>query len=53
MITKEMRIKIEEIARVALEHKEVSSYVGRELDLSENELDEVYQILESMLNPTE
>ena len=45
----EMRIAIEEIARVALENEDISRHVGRELDLSEQYLDEVYVVLEKSL----
>jgi len=49
-IDKEMRLVIEEIARVALEREEVSRYIGRELDLSDKYLDEIYKVLEALLN---
>ena len=49
----EMRIAIEEIARVALENEDISRHVGRELDLSEQYLDEVYVVLEGLLNNEE
>jgi hypothetical protein len=46
----EMRIAIEEIARVALEREEVSRYIGHELGLTEEDLDRVYSVLEGLLN---
>ena len=49
-IDKEMRLVIEEIARVCLEREEVSRYIGRELDLSDEYLDEIYKVLEALLN---
>jgi hypothetical protein len=42
----EMQIYIEEIARVALEDAHTKSYVGHELDLSDEELDRVLAYLE-------
>jgi len=47
---KEIRIVIEEVARIALESAEISQYIGRELDLSQEYLDEVYVVLEGLLN---
>jgi hypothetical protein len=47
---KEIRIAIEEVARIALESAEISQYIGRELDLSQEYLDEVYAVLEGLLN---
>jgi len=52
-IDKEMRLVIEEIARVCLEREEVSRYIGRELDLSDEYLDEIYKVLEALLNKEE
>lgn len=49
-IDKEMRIDIEEIARVCLEREDISNYVGHELDLSDERLNEIYQVLEGLLN---
>jgi hypothetical protein len=49
-MNKEMRIVIEEVARIALESEEISSYIGHELDLSKEYLDEVYAVLEGLLN---
>ena len=46
----EMRIAIEEIARVALENEDISRHIGNQLDLSEDCLDEVYRVLEQLLN---
>lgn len=43
---REMRTAIEEIARVALEREDIAKYIGRELDLSDWYLDEVYAELE-------
>jgi hypothetical protein len=42
----EMQIYIEEIARVALEDTKIKSYIGHELDLSDEELDRVLAYLE-------
>ena len=47
---KEIRIAIEEIARIALESEEISRYVGHELSLSQEYLDEVHAVLEGLLN---
>jgi len=44
---------VEEIARVALEREDISSYVGRELGLSDEDLNEVYAELEKKLNGEE
>ena len=52
-INKEMRTAIEEIARVCLEREEICRYIGHELDLSEEYLDEVYKVLEGLLNEEE
>jgi hypothetical protein len=52
-IDKEMRLVVEEIARVCLEREEVSRYIGRELDLSDEYLDEIYKVLEALLNKEE
>jgi hypothetical protein len=49
-MNKEMKIVIEEVARIALESKEISSYIGHELDLSQEYLDEVYAVLERLLS---
>lgn len=46
---KEMQIVIEEVARVALEDPETRSYIGHELDLSDEYLEEVFNYLESLL----
>jgi hypothetical protein len=46
----EMRIAIEEIARIALENEDISRHIGNQLDLSEEYLDEVYAVLEGLLN---
>lgn len=51
--SKEMRIAIEEIARIALENEDISRHIGHELDLSEEYLDEVYKILEALLHEEE
>jgi len=48
--SKEMQLVIAEIARVALENMDISRHIGRELDLSEQYLDEVYIVLEGLLN---
>ena len=52
-MNKEMRIVVEEVARIALENAEISRYIGHELDLSDEYLDEVYRELEKLLNPTQ
>jgi hypothetical protein len=52
-INKEMRIAIEEIARVCLEREEVCRYISHELDLSEEYLDKVYNVLEDLLKEEE
>ena len=52
-ISKEMRTAIEEIARIALENEDISRHIGRQLDLSEEYLDEVYKVLEGLLNEEE
>ena len=49
-IDKEMRLVVEEIARVCLEREDICRYIGHELDLSEQYLDEVYAVLEKLLN---
>ena len=49
-INKEMRVTIEEIARIALENEDISRHIGHQLDLSEEYLDEVYAVLEGLLN---
>lgn len=48
--SKEMRIAIEEIARIALENMDISRHIGNQLGLSEQYLDEVYAVLEGLLN---
>jgi hypothetical protein len=53
MNKREFRIAVEEIARVALEREDISSYIGRELDLSDEVLNEVYAELEKKLNGEE
>ena len=50
---REMRIAVEEIARVALEREDIAKYIGRELDLSDWYLDEVYAELEKALKKEE
>jgi hypothetical protein len=45
---KEMRVSIEDIARVALENQDISEHIGRELGLTEQYLDEVYTALEAI-----
>ena len=46
---REMRVAVEEIARVALEREDIAKYIGRELDLSDWYSDEVYAELEKAL----
>lgn len=46
----EMQITIEEVARIALEDAEIRARVGHELDLSDEWLEQVYQVLEKKLN---
>jgi hypothetical protein len=50
MNKREFRIAVEEIARVALEREDISRYIGKELDLSDEVLNEVYAMLEKKLN---
>ena len=47
---KEMRILIEEVARIALEDHKIRDYIGHELDLNDEELEKAYRLLESKLN---
>lgn len=47
---KEIQITIEEVARIALEDAEMSARIGHELDLSDEWLEQVYQVLEEKLN---
>ncbi len=49
-VGKEMRIAIEEIARVCLEREDICRYISHELDLSEEYLDQIYTVLEGLLN---
>ena len=49
-IDKEMRTDIEEIARVCLEREEVCRYIEHELGLGQGRLDEIYAVLEGLLN---
>lgn len=49
MNKKEFRLVVEEVARIALEREDISSYIGRELDLSDEVLNEVYAVLEKKL----
>jgi hypothetical protein len=53
MNKREFRIAVEEIARVALEREDISRYIGKELDLSDEVLNEVYAELEKKLNEVE
>jgi hypothetical protein len=46
----EMRIAIEEIARIALENQDISRHIGNQLGLTEEDLDRVYSVLEGLLN---
>jgi hypothetical protein len=46
---KEMQIVIEEVARVALEDAEMSSRIGHELGVDQEELNKIYAYLESLL----
>ena len=52
-IGKEMRLVVEEIARVCLEREDICRYIGHELDLSDEYLDEIYKVLEALLNKEE
>ena len=45
----ELKIIVEEVARVALE-KDYRHVIGHELDLSDEEMEKVYQILVNKLN---
>ncbi len=49
-IDKEMRIDIEEIARVCLEREDICRYIEHELGLGQGRLDEVYAVVGSLLN---
>jgi hypothetical protein len=49
-MNKEMKIAIQEVARIALESEEISRYIGHELDLSQEYLDRVHAVLEELLN---
>lgn len=48
--TQDERITIEEVARIALEDRYYRNHIGHELDLSEEELQKIYQRLCSLLN---
>ena len=45
----DLKILIEEIARVALEDADIRNYIGHELDVSDEELMRVFDYLSSML----
>ena len=47
---KEMRILIEEVARIALEDQRIRSYIGHELGADDKDLEKAYRLLESKLN---
>jgi hypothetical protein len=49
-VGKEMRIAIEEIARVCLEREDICRYISHELDLSDEYIDQIYTVLEGLLN---
>jgi hypothetical protein len=49
-LDKEMRIDIEEIARVCLEREDICRYIEHELGLESGRLDEVYAVVGSLLN---
>lgn len=49
-LDKEMRVDIEEIARVCLEREDICRYIEHELGLGQGRLDEVYAVLEGLLN---
>lgn len=53
MNVRELRVVVEEIARVALEREDISKYIGRELDLADWYLDEVYRTLEKKIDEIE
>ena len=46
----EFKVVVEEVARIALEDQRIRDYIGNQLDLSDEELETVYQRLEAMLN---
>ena len=46
----EMQVTIEEIARIALEDLEMRSRIGHELDLSDEWLEQIFQVLENKLS---
>ena len=43
------QVIIEEVARIALEDQSIRNYIGHELDLSDEYLEEIYQSLEAKL----
>ena len=49
----DLKILIEEVARIALENIAIRSYIGHQLDASEEELERVFQYLEDQLNEGE
>ena len=49
-LSKERRIIIEEVARIALEDMRYRNYLAHELDLSDDEMETTYQELCSHLN---
>ena len=48
--TKDERITIEEVARIALEDRDYRNHIGHELDLCDEELEKIYRRLCSLLN---
>ena len=44
-LSKERRIIIEEVARIALEDMDYRNYLAHELDLSDDEMEITYQVL--------
>ena len=49
----DLKLLIESIAHVALEDRDYRNYIGHQLDLSDEELERVFQYLNSYLNEGE
>lgn len=43
------QVIIEEVARIALEDQSIRNYIGHELGIQDDELEEIYQLLEAKL----
>lgn len=48
-MTKELQTLLIQIAKASLEHKECSDVIARELGLSEQELDDLYERLSNQI----